>query len=258
MQQNHSDMVSLSDKNNTFFSQNGFLIKEKYFSDSLIFDMKNEVSDYLENFEKNNTIEDEDFLYEDNSRTLRLIKNVHHNNEFFSRIVKSPDLLELVENLTGQKLVVLNSKINFKNGFTGGHFDWHQDSIYLGKKNSAAIAFIVAIDDITHENGPMMVIPKSHHYGIIDVPHRDNIRNDVTHLYPKTRTDNLPYSLPNDILSEVYDQNGITSFVGSAGTLFAMHCSTFHASGLNLTPKGRASLLIRYGFKDDRFSAASG
>jgi ectoine hydroxylase len=248
MQQNLSEKTETNKTDFGFFSKNGFLIKEKFFDNSVISAMKNEVFSYLNSFDINNTLNGEDFLYEDNSQTLRLIRNVHNNNKTFANIINDVRLFNLVENLAGRKLEVINTKVNFKNGFTGGHFDWHQDSIYLGKKNENAMALIVAIDDISHENGPIMVMPHSHHHGMIDVPHRDDIIDKNNPLYPKARTDNLPYSLPNDTLTDTFEKNGIKSFVGNAGTLFAMHCSTFHASGLNLTPYGRASLLIRYGY----------
>ena len=228
------------------FKKNGFLIKHQYFTSNQVSVMKENAERYLSEFNKKQTVSGEEFLYEDSTSTLRLVRNVHKKNSFFYELAFGHELTSLAEHLTGFKPTLLNTKLNFKNAFTGEQFDWHQDSIYLGEKNQNSIAFIVAIDEVTPENGPMMIIPRSHENGIINVPHRDKMTDEDKSQYPPTRTLNLPFSLPNDVIDENYKRYGIESFVGEAGTLFAMHCSLFHASNLNLSPTNRASFLIRY------------
>jgi len=241
-----SKLRNFNVSDNEFFKKNGFLIKRQYFTSNEVSVMKENSERYLSEFNKTKTVIGEDFLYEDSTDTLRLVRNVHKKNIFFHDLAFGHELTSLAEHLTGFKPTLLNTKLNFKNAFTGEQFDWHQDSIYLGEENKNSIAFIVAIDEVTHVNGPMMIIPRSHENGIISVPHRDKMTNEDKKQYPPTRTLNLPFSLPNNVIEENYRLNGIESFIGKAGTLFAMHCSVFHASNLNLTPTNRASFLIRY------------
>ena len=233
-----------------FYKKNGFIIRDAFFNDSLVTVMKQEATNYLDIFETHKTIDDEDFLCEDSSNTLRLVRNVHKTNECFSSVANHKNIKHLAEELTGNKVILLNTKLNFKNAFTGGKFDWHQDSIYFGKNYENTISFIIAVDDISHNNGPIMVIPQSHRHGIIEVPHRDQIVEADRANYPKERTENIPYSLPNNILSKEAQIYGVKSLIGKSGTLFAMNCSTFHASNLNLSPFNRTSFLVRYQCKD--------
>ena len=246
MLQNHFRSQNLNETDVSFFKTNGYLIKSQYLDADKLAPLKENAGTYLSEFSKSKTISDSDFLYEDTSSTLRLVRNVHEKNSFFRELALGDDLISLAIQLTGHKPELLNTKLNFKNAFTGEQFDWHQDSIYLGCKNKNSIAFIIAVDEVTHENGPMMIIPRSHEDGIIDVPHRDRMCEKDQEQYPTARTKNLPLSLPNSVIKNSYDKNGITSFVGKAGSLFAMHCSIFHASNLNLSPSSRASFLIRY------------
>ena len=246
MLHDRSELKNSDISDNQFFKRNGFLIKHQYFTSNQVSVMKENSERYLSEFNKTKKIIGEDFLYEDSTSTLRLVRNVHKKNILFHELAFGHELTSLAEQLTGFKPTLLNTKLNFKNAFTGEQFDWHQDSIYLGEENKNSIAFIVAIDDVTHENGPLMIIPRSHENGIITVPHRDKMTNEDKKQYPPTRTSNLPFSLPNDVIEENHRRYGIESFIGKAGTLFAMHCSVFHASNLNLTPTNRASFLIRY------------
>ncbi len=246
MPRDHSELKNFDVSDIQFFKRNGFLIKHQYFTSNQVSVMKGKSESYLSEFNKKKTLSGEDFLYEDSTSTLRLVRNVHKKSKFFQQLAFGRDLTSLVQHLTGLKPTVLNTKLNFKSAFTGEQFDWHQDSIYLGEENKNSVALIVAIDEVTHENGAMMIIPRSHENGIINVPHRDKMTDEDKSQYPLTRTLNLPYSLPNDVIEENYRRHGIESFVGKAGTLFAMHCSVFHASNLNLTPTNRASFLVRY------------
>ena len=247
MLQDHSNNRTIDKAGTEFFKKNGFLVRDKYFSNEQVSLLKKHTKKFLSEFNKSNTIEEEDFLYEDSSSTLRLVRNVHKKNGFFRELALGKDLMSLAQQLSSSNPTLLNTKLNFKNAFTGEQFDWHQDSIYLGEEYKNSIAFIIAVDDVTHQNGPMMVIPRSHENGIINVPHRDKMSDDDRKQYPHTRTLNLPFSLPNNLIEEGYNSHGIESFVGKAGTLFAMHCSLFHCSNLNLSPTNRASFLIRYG-----------
>jgi ectoine hydroxylase len=232
------------------YKKNGFVVRDSFFDEAHVKLMKQEASRYLDIFQTRGTIDGEDFLYEDASKTLRLVRNVHQTNECFNSVANNKNVKKLSEKLTGNKTILLNTKLNFKNAFTGGQFDWHQDSIYFDIGHKKSIAFIIAVDDVSHINGPIMVIPQSHRNGTIEVPHRDQISENERTEYPKERTENLSYSLPNNILSEEAGRYGVESLIGKSGTLFAMDCSTFHASNLNLSPFNRTSFLIRYQCED--------
>lgn len=71
-------------------------------------------------------------------------------------------------------------------------FDWHQDSLHrrfgtqawhdvLG--NGSFVQTIVAIDEVTKSNGPIKIIPGSHHHGHLEVD--DNRRLSPSHVDTK-------------------------------------------------------------------------
>ena len=157
MLHDRSELKNFDVSDSQFFKRNGFLIKHQYFASSQVSVMKENSERYLSEFNKTKTLIGEDFLYEDSTSTLRLVRNVHKKNNFFHELAFGHELASFAEHLTGFKPTLLNTKLNFKNAFTGEQFDWHQDSIYLGEENKNSIAFVVAIDTVTHENGPMIL-----------------------------------------------------------------------------------------------------
>ena len=82
MLQDHSDNRNL-DKAGTEFLKKRFLVRDKYFSNEQVSLLKKHTGKFLSEFNKSNTIEKEDFLYEDSSSTLRLVRNVHKKIAFF-------------------------------------------------------------------------------------------------------------------------------------------------------------------------------
>ena len=129
-----------------------------------------------------------------------------------------------------------HSKIVWKKPGEGG-FDWHQDYSYWADQYSKPdmISMSIFVDDISPHNAPIMVIPGSHKRGLIKVPHRDKMSVEEKRSYPRLRRDNLPHSLPNEIIREEANKNKIIDGVGSTGSVFIFHSNTFHASNINLS-----------------------
>ena len=68
--------------------------------------------------------------------------------------------------------------------------------------------------------------------------------DDDRKQYPHTRTLNLPFSLPNNLIEEGYNSHGIESFVEAGHYLH--HCSLFHCSNLTYRPQtGELSNTLR-------------
>ncbi len=231
-----------------FFDDNGYLFLDKYLDIAKVNAIRNEVSKTIKKIQKgSNNFE---VLYEDDG-SIRLVRNPHDSIKYFNDFVSSFFLTDIASSLLKTDVYPLNSKLNIKSAFTGGHFDWHQDYCYWFEKYPRAemISISIFLDDIQPHNSPIMVIPKSHKRGLVKVPHRDNMNEEEKKSYPKLRRDNLSYSLPNEIIREEANKNDIYSGIGSKGSIFIFHCNTFHASNINLSPFDRSTLLIRYNAK---------
>jgi len=235
----------ISKKEVQFFDENGYLFLDEFIKKPVIKSIKKEISTTKEKLKKNS--KGFEVLYEEDN-SLRLIRNPHHKIKFFQNFVVSPDLISMAECLLKSDVYVLNSKLNVKPAFQGGHFDWHQDYCYWADQFSQPkmISVSIFVDEIKPHNAPIMVIPKSHKRGLVKVPHRDQMNEEEKKSYPKIRRDNLPYSLPNEIIKEEAKNNDIFNAIGGVGSIIIFHCNTFHASGINLSPFDRSTLLIRY------------
>ena len=240
----------IDQKDVQFFDDNGYLFLDEFIEKHIIEDIKKEISKTINQIKRDS--DGFEVLYEDDG-SIRLIRNPHNNVKFFKNFVASSFLINIAKSLLKSDVYVLNSKLNVKSAFTGGHFDWHQDYSYWFEQYSKPemISISIFIDDILPHNSPIMVIPKSHKRGLIKVPHRNTMSVEEKKSYPKLRRDNLPYSLPNEIIEEEAQKNSIFDATGSTGSIIVFHCNTFHASSINLSPFDRSTLLIRYNSIDN-------
>ena len=122
--------------------------------------------------------------------------------------------------------------MNFNYGFGTGGFYWHQDYATWkeidGLPEPKALMIAIFLDDVSSVNGPLMFIPGSHKYGVIDdfEPVKDSTGNVLMRLSSKK-------------LAELSERNGIEVGVGSAGSVLIMHCNLVHGSTENISAQSR-------------------
>ncbi len=234
-------------KNKYFYNENGYLLKNDFIDKSTIAS----IMDNSLHLIKRETVQVKkmkyDILTEDNHTSLRRTRNPHLSCPLFLALANNEKIVSLAKNILKEDIYIHHTKLNYKEAFSGGHYDWHQDSIYWKDTlpYSDTITVIVLLDSFFIHNGPLMVIPKSHKQGMIDVLHRDEI-GIANQSYPENRLKNLPLSLPNEIIKQEAKCNGIKTILGGSGSVLFMHGCTFHASNLNLSPYERRAFLIRY------------
>ena len=230
-----------------YYNKNGYLIKRYCMSKNRISIIKNEANEHLKKTLLDAPNGRKDFLIEDDNLTARSIKDIH-KLPFFFNIFSNGKLGKIAQRILGGEVECFNAKTVYKPAYSGGQFDWHQDSIYWDDdyKNKETMTMMLFLEDVYHYNAPPMIIPRSHHHGTIDVPHRDNITAEQRDEYPETRTKNMQYSIPNSIIRKQHDLHGIKVICGSAGTLLCINACTIHSSNLNLSPISRMNLVVRY------------
>ena len=90
---------------------------------------------------------------------IRRIKLPHKQSQVFDDLMRSDAILAPVRDLIGPNLRLQNSKLNMKSARYGAPVDWHQDWAFYPYTNDDILAVGVFLDDVTEENGPLMVLP---------------------------------------------------------------------------------------------------
>ena len=93
---------------------------------------------------------------------VRRIKTPHIAHPLFGEMARHPRLIAVLTRLIGPALRLHGSKINLKSAEYGASVEWHQDWAFYPHTNDDVLAVGVMLDDMTPDNGPLLVIPGSH------------------------------------------------------------------------------------------------
>ena len=162
-------------------------------------------------------------------------------------------MLDAVTKLLGcDEIYVHQSKINIKAPFVGDSWDWHQDYIYWlqedGIKKPALINVAVFLDEVTEFNGPLTLIPGSHNRGVLAATEIKGMPAGYEDApeWVATLTADEKYSVRRHVIEALVKESGLTSPKGPAGSVLFFHPNILHASGPNISPFGRTTLILVY------------
>jgi len=160
----------------------------------------------------------------------------HQYNEAFKRLGAHPRLLDPVKQILGEDVYMHQYKVNAKAAFEGDVWQWHQDygtwSRDDGMPEPRAMNIAVFIDEVMPINGPLMLIPKSHHAGVLDAGH-----DLETTSYPL-------WTLDQSSVTDLANKGGIVAPTGPAGSMLVFHGNLVHASPPNITPYPRTIVYL--------------
>jgi len=160
------------------------------------------------------------------SPQLRRIIRPVSKHPVYEKFVHHEDILDIVESLLGPNLRYHNNKMNMKNPGHGSAVEWHQDWAFYPHTNDDLLEVGIALDDMTEENGALMVIPGSHKDKVWD-HHQDG-------LFVGAVTD--PTFQPEDAVSVTVKAGGITLH----------HVRMVHGSKPNESDKPRRMFFIGF------------
>lgn len=228
-----------------FYEENGYLIFEDLFTHKEIDVLLDEVPKLCG--------EKSDRIIKEKSGAVRTIFAAHEYSEIMKSLICMPQLLEIAKTLLGSEVYVHQFKINAKLALEGDQWEWHQDFLYWNKEDampsSRVLTIAIFLNDIHEFNGPMLIIPKSHKEGMLDVNAVDKFVQNKTNGTPNwmsTLTADLKYKINRDILSYLLKKSEIMSVKGRAGLTLCFHGNLFHASSQNLSEIDRQSIFISY------------
>ena len=152
---------------------------------------------------------------------VRRIKLPHTVDPAFWEFARSDVMDGLVAPLIGPAYRLNSSKLNVKDAGYGAAIEWHQDWAFYPHTNDDILAVGVFLDDVDADNGPTLLMPRTHS-GPIYSHHRDGRfcgAIDADHC---------------DL-----DFSRAAMATGPAGSVSIHHVRLVHGAALNRSPRQR-------------------
>lgn len=167
----------------------------------------------------------------------RLIYAADRYSEAFRRLSLHPRWIGPAKQLLGSDVYIHQLRINPKAAFDGEPFWWHQDygtwRLEDGMPTPRALMIAIYLNDVDATNGPLLVIPGSHHHGHIDETHPDRNPTGYTVV-----------DIDRPAIANLVAEHGIRAMTFNAGSVMFMNCNLVHASPENLTPHRRTIVYV--------------
>lgn len=212
-----------------FYHKNGYLGVENVLSDTEIQALRRATDEFVE---KSRAVTQHTDVFDlepghtaDNPR-LRRLKNPIDQHQVYRKTLHHEGILAMVSQLIGYGLHCNGNKLNMKQPGYGSPVEWHQDWSFYPHTNDDLLAVGVAIDDMTEENGPLLVIPGSHKGPIYD-HHQDG-------------------RFCGAVTDPAFSDKGAVPVMVKAGGITIHHARTLHGSVANTSGKPRRLLLFQY------------
>jgi hypothetical protein len=161
---------------------------------------------------------------------VRRVKNPAANDEAYAAVMGCTAILDIVECLIGPNIRWQGSKLNMKSAGVGSPVGWHQDWAFYPHTNDDLLAVGVPIDDMTIENGCLLVLPGSHNGPVLD--HHDNGVFDGV------------------VAPDLIDRAACVPLEAKAGSITLHHVRLLHGSAPNTSGHQRRLFLIEYNAAD--------
>ncbi|SMX41675.1 phytanoyl-CoA dioxygenase family protein [Maliponia aquimaris] len=217
----------LSQDQRTFYAENGYLKVEQVVTPAELAELQQVTNDLIE--ASRQVIESDDRFDLDKGHSaaaprLTRIKLPHKQHPVYDRILKHSGVTEVLNDLLGPDTVLNTAKLNCKAPGGGAAVEWHQDWAFYPATNDSLLAFGLMLEDVTPENGPLMVIPGSHRGPVLS--------HHVNGVFAGAID-------PDDTL---FEKERIVTLTGKAGDMTVHHVRLLHGSAPNLSDRARKIL----------------
>ena len=157
---------------------------------------------------------------------LRRLKSPIRQHEVYRDALHDEGILAPVSQLIGYGLRCNGDKLNMKLPEVGSPVEWHQDWAFYPHTNDDLLAVGICIDDMTVENGALLVIPGSHRGPVYD-HHVDS-------------------GFCGAITDPAFSDEDAVPVELAAGGISIHHVRTVHGSTPNRSERPRRLLLFQY------------
>src|SRR3984957_8546281 len=207
-----------------FYRENGYVVVPDVIGPDVLAKARAKLAELIE---KSRDISASDAVYDlEDAHTprnprVRRIKDPHINGEIYAKMLKSPEIMDLVVQLIGPDLRMDHTKLNIKPARGGEPVEWHQDWAFSPHTNDDILEVCVMIEDCTLENGPMLMIPGSHQGPVYDHHYQGYFAGAM------------------DPAAAGLDVANAAPIIGKAGAISLHHVRTVHGSRANLSNRDR-------------------
>jgi phytanoyl-CoA hydroxylase len=165
-------------------------------------------------------------------RVRRLKPAIFKRYPFFHALARDPKITSIVSQLLGPAVRQHGGKLNMKSAGYGSPVEWHQDWAFYPHTNDDVLATGIYLDDCDLDNGPLLVVPGSHHGPTFD-HHADG-----------------RFCGAMDPARGEIDFAKSVALAGPAGSMTIHHARLVHGSALNRSNRQRRLLLHEYAAAD--------
>jgi hypothetical protein len=131
-----------------------------------------------------------------------------------------------VRDLVGPAVRLSTSKLNVKAAKYGASVDWHQDWAFYPQTNDDVLAVGVMLDDVTEENGPLLVFPGSHRGPVLE-HHSGGV-----------------FAGTIDLAAHGLDPKDAAKLTAPAGSISIHHARIIHGSDFNRSARDRGVIFF--------------
>ena len=212
-----------------FYHENGYLVVEDVLSAGELGALRRVTDEFVErsrSVSAHNEVYDLEADHSPARPRLRRIKNPNLHHDVYDQTLRHKTILDIVEQLIGPGVRVNSTKLNMKEPDHGSAVEWHQDWAFYPHTNDDILAVGVAIDDMTEENGCMLMAPGSH-LGELHSHHEEGV-------------------FVGAVSEPGFEPGETAKCVVKAGGISIHHARTLHASTPNHSTSPRRLLLFEY------------
>lgn len=212
-----------------FYHEHGYLGVENVLSQGEIDDLRRVTDVFVEKSREvaeHTAVFDLEPGHTPENPKLRRLKSPIEQHEVYRNTLHHEKILAMVSQLIGYGLRCNGNKLNMKQPGYGSPVEWHQDWAFYPHTNDDLLAVGVVIDDMTKENGPLLVIPGSHKGPVYDHHLNGHFCGAVT--------------------DPTFSDKGTTPVMVKAGGITIHHVRMLHGSVSNTSDNPRRLLLFQY------------
>ncbi|MEM7224900.1 MAG: phytanoyl-CoA dioxygenase family protein [Pseudomonadota bacterium] len=166
------------------------------------------------------------------SPALRRVSSPQEISDAYLNVMRDNRALDMLTEIYGPNIKFNNAKVNSKLPGAATEVKYHQDFLFEPHSNDDLAAVLIFLDDVTEQNGPLEVIPKTHRGPLFDHWHDGVFTGAVS----------------DDIATEMRQQSVLCT--GPAGTACIMHTRLLHGSTANRSALPRTLYIVEYAAED--------
>ncbi|HEX9648263.1 MAG TPA: phytanoyl-CoA dioxygenase family protein [Alphaproteobacteria bacterium] len=219
----------LSEQEIAHYRDQGYVVVADLLSEAVLAAIDRDIARVIDGARavaKSNDIYDLEDTHRADRPRVRRIKQPHKHCPAVDAALRSAEIVTLVGQLVGPDIRLQGTKLNMKSAEYGAPVDWHQDWAFYPHTNTDVLAVGVMLDDMTEDNGPLMVLPGSHKGPVYD--HHDGgfFRGAF------------------DVAGAGLDISKAVKLKGRRGSISIHHALMVHGSSLNRSGADRRLLLF--------------